>query len=115
MIDDKTAKDMLKHISLSGALETPEVNNIISSNGNHVLEFSSGLPKIRNSKKFSLILSIPEALKSLSSFEIRCCLCRKVISYPAWYLKEEFNINHFHFFVCFSSEKSVNSKCYRKG
>lgn len=125
MISDESARDMLKAIELTGAVDEgsaqqkPIICNIFNGNMNQVLNFSSGTLSIQSAvaRKFGLILSTPEELRAMSPFEIRCCLCRKVISYPSWYYSIKYNVNHFHYFICF--DKNCTSKpttrCYRKG
>lgn len=111
--------EILKSIEIGGAAddENKSVKNIVadSSHRQMVLSSSSGLARIN--RPFKLILSTPLALKALSPFEIRCCLCRKVISYPCWYHNVRYAINNFHFFVCFdaSSGGKPTTKCLRRG
>jgi hypothetical protein len=114
-IDDKTAASMLKAIGLSGSPNIDEVHTIISTNPIHILNHSSGLPRIKNPEKFSLILSQPDSLQGLNQFEIRCCMCRQVIGYPCWHYEVKYAINNFHFFICFdaASPTVVNCKCLR--
>lgn len=114
--------EVLRSIELGGASseENKTVNVVLGSrnNLNHIAGRSSGTLKIYPSisRKFSLILSIPSALKTLTPFEIRCVMCKNVISYPCWYYSVRYNINHFHYFVCFDSGSPslVNTKCYRR-
>lgn len=123
MISDETAKEMLKAISLQGSVEedNAEVHLVLGSrnNLNTVMNFTSGLPKIRPDivKKFKLILSTPALLSSLSPFEIRCCMCKRVIRFPCWYYSIRYVVNHFHYFVCFdpNSSDKVSAKCYKRG
>lgn len=111
---------MLAAIALTGASEADNAvtKQVIGSNLSAILNTSSGLPRIHNhvASKFSLILSKPEALAALSPFEIRCCLCKKVISYPCWYHHIKYTINNFHYFVCFDSShpEGVTAKCFKR-
>jgi hypothetical protein len=115
--------EILRNIELSGTAETRIKPIIVTSkdNGlNSVLDLGSGSARLQRNviKKFKLILSQPRGLPTgiFNSFEIRCCLCRKVISYPAWYHSIEYAVNHFHYFVCFDSSSSdkPSCKCYRR-
>lgn len=121
-LDDKIKEEILRNIALTGAVlpENAEVNPIVMgsrSNINHILNRSGGLPKVRHDviSKFSFILSQPKELIVLNPFEIRCCFCKKVISYPAWYYVKKYNVNHFHFFVCFDKTQPTKptAKCYK--
>jgi len=122
-VDNKEKQDILNSISMSGAAskENIQTNHIIlgsRQNLNHIANNSSGLLKIYPSiaKKFDLILNQPSILSPLSPFEIRCVLCKRVISYPCWYYNKKYAINHFHYFICFDRE-DVNQptcRCYRK-
>ena len=123
MIKDEDKDEMLRSISLRGGIEEENIksNPIIlgsRNNINHILNTSSGLPKIHAyiSKRFQLIMSQPLALQALNTFEIRCCLCRNVISYPCWYYNIKYSVNHFHYFVCFDSDSSnkVTAKCFKR-
>jgi hypothetical protein len=113
---------IIKSINLEGAsLEQNKTVHLIlgsRNNLNHITGVSSGKLKIYPSvaKKFELILSTPSSLSALSPFEIRCILCKKVISYPCWYYSIRYAINHFHYFVCFDSHspQAVNVSCYRR-
>lgn len=113
-MDDKLAAKLLRSISLDGNTQD-DTNTIISHNPMHIINHANGYPRINNPEKFSLILSLPETLSSLNPFEIRCCMCRKVISYPAWYYSVKYAVNNFHFFVCFdsSSPEKVTCACLR--
>lgn len=122
MLDEKSKNDILKSIELRGAIDdnVVESNPIIlgsRNNLNHIAGRSSGLLKIYPSiaKKFKLILSKPTELAALARFEIRCVMCKQVISYPCWYYSIKYVVNHFHYFVCFdrNSPELVNCKCYR--
>lgn len=116
-------KLILDSISKTGSAsaESAKINPIVNVNRdalNHIINFSSGLPKIRPSiaSKFELELSKPVELNGFHQFEIRCCLCREVIRFPAWHYVQRFAINHFHYFVCLdkSSPLQVTAKCYRR-
>jgi len=121
-MNESQKRDILKSISTSGVslVENRSTNEMISSQKelSQIANNSSGILQIHSSaiKKFKLILSQPLALSTLSSFEIRCCLCKKVISYPCWYYDIRYAINHFHYFVCFDSKSKdrPSTKCYRK-
>lgn len=121
MIDDKTAQDMLKSIITSGAAseENKTIQVILASRSNlsAIIDISSGLPKIRLNvrDKFKLVLSQPIILQAFNPFEIRCCLCNKVITYPAWYLCLRYMVNEFHYFICFDNANSnkPTAKCFR--
>jgi hypothetical protein len=122
-MDEQSKEEMIKSIALSGSAseEYKLVNHLIlgsRANLNHIAGRSSGMLKIYPSvaAKFQLILSQPNILKPLSSFEIRCVLCKQVIRYPAWYYSIKYAVNHFHYFVCFdsSSPNKVTCKCYRR-
>lgn len=114
-MDDKLAKDMLKAIALGGAVESEDVHNIIASNPYHIIDSTSGKTRIRQPKLFDLIIAQPASISALSSLEIRCCICKRVITYPAWYHFIHYAINHFHFFVCFNSNSPAqpNIECMK--
>lgn len=109
------ADEILKSIALTGAVDEASIAVRIATKeqANQISNSAGG--KLKITKPFKLILSQPESLKVLSSLEIRCCLCHKVISYPCWYRKHEFAVNHFHFFVCFdsSSPSTITTKCFK--
>lgn len=113
-LDDKARLDLLRAISLSG---DSNINPIVASS-NHIqsiLNLSSGLPRINNPAKFSMIFQQPLTLAALNPLEIRCCLCRKVVSYPAWYYVAEFTVNVIHYFVCMNADgNKVSANCYRR-
>lgn len=119
VIDEQIKDSILRNIGLGGAAseDTGVVKQIVakSEHLNSILNLSSGTPRIH--KQFKLILSQPQQLEALNPFEIRCCLCGRVISYPAWYLLIRYAINHIHYFVCFDkdSRNRVTAKCYRRG
>jgi hypothetical protein len=123
MFNEASRKQILDLIALSGAAseEFIKSKHIIlgsRSNLNHIAGVGSGSLKIYPSisRKFSLILSQPLVLQSLNPFEIRCVLCKRVISYPAWYYSIRYAVNHFHYFVCFDSSNpdKPSTKCYRR-
>lgn len=111
------ATEILKNIELTGDTTT-QIKLILNGNLNHVLNLSSGTPRIQTNviKKFNLILSQPLGLSVLNPFEVRCCLCHRVISYPCWYYEVKYAVNHFHYFVCFSASRAdkVSVNCYRR-
>src|SRR6267154_1207563 len=110
MIDEELKKQILKSISLTGSVnpDTAVINPIIAGSNNlaMIIDSSSGKPRIHSSrsKQFTLALSQPNSLAQLNPFEIRCCLCHKVISYPAWYYSIKYAVNHFHYFICFDKD-----------
>ena len=101
-MDEKLAKSLLDAIALGGEIDSPQVNQIIASNPYHIIDSTSGKTKIKNPSLFNLIIAQPQSIAALSSLEIRCCICKRVITYPAWYHFIHYAINHFHFFVCFN-------------
>lgn len=119
MINKDLKDEILNSISYSGEAEKT-VHLILGSrnNLNHIAGVSSGSLRIYPSmiKKFNLILSQPLQLQALNPFEIRCVLCKRVISYPCWYYSIRYAVNHFHFFVCFDSGSAdkPTTKCYRR-
>jgi|SRR5882672_9087993 len=121
-LSDETIKEMLRNIELGGSAseENAEVHVVLGSRNNLVviMDRSGGLPKIRKeaAKKFKLLLSQPSILRVMNPFEIRCCLCKSVISYPAWYFDKRYLINHFHYFICFdpSDNSKPTTKCYKR-
>jgi hypothetical protein len=102
MLTEKEKQEILDNIENFGHVEQPVINKDI----NAVLSYSSGLPRLQRTfeRKAVLTLSQPHELKSLNPFEIRCALCKRVISYPCWYYNAKYNVNSFHYFVCFSKE-----------
>lgn len=122
LISDEFAKEMLRNISLGGSpsLENAEVHVVLGSRNNLtvIMDRSSGLPKIRKeaAAKFTLLVRQPLILEALNAFEIRCCLCKQVIGYPAWYWSKKYAVNHFHYFICFdaSSPLKPTTKCYKR-
>jgi len=107
---------ILAAIASGGKVNNEEIK--LNVNINHVLSFSSGAARIQTSciRHAKLILSQPDELKALSSLQIRCMLCKRVISYPAWYYKMSFAVNQFHYFICFDSDSpnKPTAKCYRR-
>ena len=110
-------REQMDTLVATGTLDNP-VKPIISGNMSHILNLSSGLPRLQTHviKRFSLIISQPLALTTFNPFEVRCCLCRSVIRYPAWYYSIKYAVNHFHYFICFdaSSPDKPSTKCYRR-
>jgi len=120
---DKELQDaILRSIQTEGASseENKTISVIIASrtSAGQVLTQSSGLPRIKPQlvSQFNLILSQPETIKALSPLSIRCVLCRRVISYPAWYYQIRFAVKWFHYFICFDSNSpnTVTAKCYKR-
>lgn len=113
-------KDLLEAIEKTGSVSIDEAmsKHKININPSHIINRSSGLPRIQTNitKKFVLILSQPEELQEINKYLIRCALCGATIHYPAWYYKIEYNVNTFHYFVCFdkSSPAKPNCNCYRR-
>ena len=107
-------EDLLKSIALTGSVEESEaiVKVKINENLDNILDKSSGKLRLRpaKAKVFNSILSQPLELSALNPFEIRCLNCGRVISYPAWWMKIEFNVNTFHYFLCKESD-SVKLEC----
>ena len=116
MIDENTKKEILDSITKYGKTEAEELN--VNTNIGDVVTFSSGSPRIQRTvtRKATLILGQPKELKDLSNVQIRCVLCNRVISYPAWYYKVEYAINRFHYFICFdaASIAQPTARCYRR-
>ena len=117
-MNKELADELLRNIALAGNAEA-KIKPIINGNLNHILNLSSGAARIQTNVvgRFKLILSQPQSISILNPFEIRCSLCKKVISYPCWYYNVKYAVNHFHYFVCFDSNSAdkVNTKCYRRG
>jgi hypothetical protein len=116
-VNNELAQEILRNIALAGDTTT-KVKANIGGNINHILNLSSGSPRIQTNvvSRFKLILSQPSELSILNPFEIRCCLCRRVIHYPCWYYSIKYAVNHFHYFVCFDkdSPSKPSTKCYRR-
>ena len=116
MLDNDLQQLILDSIAKSGHSEPVELK--VNTNINDVLSFSSGAARLQSTllRKAKLILSKPNELNELSSFQIRCALCKRVISYPCWYYSIHYAVNHFHYFVCFdsSSPSKPSVKCYRR-
>lgn len=121
-LDDDTIKEMLKSISLSGSADANAAvfKPVVASKAQapNILNLTSGLPRISWNylAKFEPIIGKPTILSPLNSFEIRCCLCNKIISYPCWYYQIRYAVNWFHYFVCFNamSPRRVTAVCYRR-
>lgn len=111
------AEEILRNIALGGSAEAI-IKPIIGGNLNHVLSLSSGSARLQTNviNRFRLLLAQPSNLSVLNPFEIRCCLCKRVVSYPAWYYEVRYAVNHFHYFVCFdsASPSKPSTKCYRR-
>lgn len=118
-LSDDLKDSILKGIGTSGAADAANrtIHPIVSDNEGEILSLTSGLPKIRASasSRFTLLFIIPLALKGLHNSEIRCCLCKKIISFPCWYYRKNLAVNNFHFFVCLdpTSSQKVNTHCWR--
>ena len=118
-MDESLKKSLLQSIELSGSVSVENSSASITVNGelSNVLDKSSGKPRIRPAKvsQFHLILSQPVSLLALSPFEIRCLHCKRVISYPSWWLQVKFDRNILVYFVCFSetSPNRVSLDCKR--
>lgn len=114
---NRLRREVLPNIINSGSV-IKTVEHFINKDINKILDLGSGAARIQRTalKYTKLILSQPEALSNYNPFEIRCCLCRKVISYPAWYYSIKYAVNHFHYFVCFdnSSSSKPTTRCYRR-
>lgn len=121
MIDNDLKESILNSISLTGSVVEENAKQIplAAVNSAQILDVTSGMAKIKPSlvKQFHLILAQPPALAEMSNLSIRCTLCGKVISYPAWYHSVKYAVNVFHFFVCFdaNSHTKPSVRCYRKG
>jgi hypothetical protein len=114
---ERLQREILPNITSSGTV-TKTINHIIGGNLSQILDFGSGSVRLQRNviKKFNLEIGQPTGLKHLNPFQIRCSLCRSVISYPAWYYSIKYAVNHFHYFVCFDSASSSkpSTKCYRR-
>lgn len=114
MIDDSLKTNILKSLELTGSATEDSIR--VNKNTDNIFDRTSGKIRVRPSreKQFNLILSQPKTLAALSSFEIRCCVCNRVISYPAWHLVLTFTKNVFHYFICFDrnevNKPTVNCK-----
>jgi len=119
--------DILKNISLTGKADEnskelfdKKRHLIIESRNqlNSLFDSSSGFPKIRKdaAARFNLIMTQPSEIQDIPRHDLRCCLCKSIISWPVWYWVKRYKVNQFHFFVCFdsSSPELVTAKCYRK-
>jgi hypothetical protein len=108
--------DILDSISRFGKTEEEAIK--LNTNINHVLSFSSGAARIQTTciRKAKLVLSQPLELAILNPFQVRCVLCKKVISYPCWYYDIKYTVNHFHYFLCFDADSpsKPSTKCYRR-
>ncbi len=122
-MNEELAKEMLRSIALGGNAESRIKTIIVTGkddNLNHILNLSSGAARLQTNviSRFKLILSQPQSLSILNPFEIRCALCKSVISYPCWYYEVKYAVNHFHYFVCFrptdGDKSKPNISCYRR-
>ncbi len=119
-MDDELKTQILRNLELSGAADENSVvvKPTVAKSPNNILSLNSGTPRISHHyvDRFKLLLSQPLALQPLNPFEIRCCLCHKVIAYPAWHYDVRYAVNWFHYFVCFdkSNGTKVTAKCYRR-
>lgn len=122
-MDENTRNEILQSISLTGAADNTTVNVHVGIGTKTQAESlliarNGGLAKFKDyqAKGFSLILSQPLTLAILNNLNIRCCLCGKVITYPAWYKVMRYVVNQFHFFVCFDpdSPSKPTARCYRR-
>ena len=115
---DKDLQTEILNSIVSAGDSTTKINHIVGGHINHILNLSSGSARLQTNviKRFNFIISQPAILSLLSSLQIRCCLCKKVISYPAWYYSVRYAVNHFHYFVCFDSTSphKPSTKCYKK-
>jgi hypothetical protein len=109
-------QDILRTIELSGSAdeEIAEIKQLINTNLDNVLDYSAGRLRLKRriADKFQLIISNPIS-SAVAAQEIRCLHCRRIISYPAWWLKIEYVKNVMHYFVCFSvsSPTKVSLDC----
>ncbi len=104
---------LLKSIELSGGTDDLKIRQLVNENLSNVLDVSAGKQRIKpkSLNKFSLILERPASLNALSSTEVRCLCCNKVIAFPTWYCGLMFSVNLFHYFVCFrGGDKPVMHK-----
>lgn len=117
ILSDKEQKEILESIEKYGSVEEP-VFNINSNTDNDVLSRSSGMPRIQRTceRKAFLIGAKPKELGILTAPQIRCCLCHKIISYPAWYYRIAYAVTKIHYFICFDSKfpNHPTAKCYRR-
>jgi hypothetical protein len=118
MIDDKLRIELLDAANQS-ILDEARKHIIIASSSNNIAGVTSGSLRLYPSliKKFDLIIAKPKSLLAFEWNEIRCCLCRKAISYPCWYYSIRYAVNHFHYFICFQpadDNTKPNTKCYRR-
>jgi hypothetical protein len=117
VINSDLQKELLDLISKSGKTEDLAIK--VNVNIHDILTFSSGAARLHSTviRKAVLILSQPLTLQSLSSLQIRCILCKRVISYPCWYYEVKYAVNHFHYFICFqpsADSTKPSMKCYKE-
>lgn len=119
-MDDKLKQEILQSIELAGASAEENIHfrPMIGHNASSVIENTKGLPRVKQRlvEQFKLILAQPLLIKALSPLSIRCVLCKRVISYPCWYREERFNVNWFHYFICFNpaNPSNVTARCYKR-
>ena len=118
---DKDLQDaILQSIALEGnASDDNKTFTVIIASRSHnktLLSLNSGTPRFKSHliHNFNLITEKPLWLSGIHTLAIRCCLCGKVINYPAWYYQVRYAVNWFHYFVC-CNDKTLNAKCYRRG
>ena len=106
----------LASIALTGT-GTADIK-INNASHQHLLEFSSSIPRIRRSllSKFNLIIERPTEIAGEQT--IHCSICNKALNFnlPVWYHLIKYNVNHFACFVCFdiNSPSHPSTKCYRR-
>lgn len=116
MLDEQTQKEILESIAKHGKVNIAPLK--VNIDIKCILNTSSGAARIQPTvvRKAKLILGKPKELEELSPQQIRCCLCHKAISYPCWYYDIRYNVNQFHYFMCFDPSKPDRPtvKCYRR-
>lgn len=113
-ITEELRQRLLKSIELSGStIDDVASKQLINVNPDNVIDLSSGRPRIKPLLvgRFVFVSSQPTELAELSNLTIRCLNCGKVISYPAWWLKLEYSVSSFHYFICFNGTALPNLKC----
>jgi hypothetical protein len=115
MMDEQWQKEILDSIEKYGKVE---FHDIINGNIDHLISRSSGKPRIQTNaiRKARLILGKPAELDHVDNVLIKCGLCKRVITYPAWYLDTKAIVNHFHYFICFDSSSPLKptARCYKR-
>jgi hypothetical protein len=117
MFDSKEIEALRE--SVNESIRNQARQNVVLGNHknlSHIAANTSGSLEIYKSRKFILIMDKPKSLAGFDWNEIRCCLCDKVIDWPAWYYNVKYKVNHFHYFVCFdsASPNKPSCKCYRR-